>query len=57
MVAFSDDEHSEEGSSDSDDESDDEDDIQYVDLMLALAERAARKEGIEEGRKEQCSVQ
>ena len=30
--------------------------IQYVDLMLALAEGAARKEGLEEGRKQGAVV-
>ena len=52
MVTFSEDESSEEESSDSDDETRIEDDVQYVDLMLALAEGAARREGVEEGRKQ-----
>ena len=52
MVAFSEDESSEEESSDSDAETRTEDDVQYVDLMLALAEGAAKREGVEEGRKQ-----
>ena len=52
MVAFSEDESSEEDSSESDEETRTEDDIQYVDLMLALAEGAAKREGMEEGRKQ-----
>ena len=42
----------EEDSSESEEESDEEENIQYIDLMLALAGGAARKEGVGEGRRE-----
>ena len=50
--AFSEDDEWEGDSLESDEDSDEEENIQYVELTLALAEGAARKEGVDEGRRQ-----